>query len=190
MAVIHRSSPGILGIAFAIVLGLLMFTLCVPLCTSACGVAGLAGLAGAGVAIDAADKTYKDKRKRLRIAQQEYQPAATPNPIHSNAEPESDLQDEQENEQPEARHAPVVPQTQEILKAQARVARVCPESLIQEETRVRFTDFATDLFADGIERSDVIRDLRHKVKGDGWTYDAEMRKCLAGIVSLAQETAK
>lgn len=44
MAVIRRSSPGIFGIAVAVALGLLLFVLCVPVCTTACGIAGLAGI--------------------------------------------------------------------------------------------------------------------------------------------------
>ena len=199
MAVIQRSSPGILGIAFAIVLGLLMFTLCVPLCSTACGVAGLAGLFGvgvgvAGVADHAMDDAHTRKRKRHTIAAETESQAekftgqsqagqtlqATP------MSPEPDSKEQQTDDPGDAEGN--VPPTKRFIKAQARVGRVCPDSVIPETSTDQLTEFCVELFATGIERSDVIRKLRRKSKRNGFTYDVEMRKCLAGIVALAQET--
>lgn len=163
MAVIQRKSPGILGIAFAVMLGLLMFTLCVPICSTACGIAGLAGLVGLGSLSELPDSdehaiivdpppSEKAKRKRTPIAvgetkQQESQAVETLDPMQSDQDPEvlvsereAELQEEQVSDEPEE-HQPLVQPNEEYVKAQARVARVCPDSLIPEETKVRFTDF-------------------------------------------------
>lgn len=202
MSAVQRRSPGIIGIAFAIVLGLLMFTVCVPVCTTACGIAGLATIVGIGASQapeysqfdPGKENRTPDEAREFSVESEQHSDmlAAQPEyPAESKPESEERIAEEpapSNTQEPEASSYPAPSDmTQEYEKALDRVLRNCPGSLMPEETSILFAEFAAQLFAGGSSRRDVIRDLRRKVKGDGWTYNMEMRKCLAGIVSLAQE---